>query len=415
MSTEPAHAAEKSLYITVHAANRAYHNCIVSVPVSLTAKQKAHSVFVLHPTPVSGRAMGIRARVDTCNGQTCLVFILPDLPQGRSQTYHVSEEQKHPVYGPDASVLIERTGNDLNVLTQTVSEVKPTLFTRYTTHSGPNKPFFYPILTPDGHHLTRQWPIERNPAETHDHPHHRGLWFTHGDLNGIDFWSEEVTDKVKPGKTVAKGFENIVSGPVFGGFRTRTEWRAPDDKLIATDVRDIRIYALGEDRILDFTLTIKPEGASLIWGDTKEGMFGLRVADTLAPKPDRSAHLDMPTGHMESASGLKDSAIWGKPNAWVDYYGLIDGKTYGVAIFDDAQNLRHPQTWHARDYGLFAVNPFGWHDFGRGAKGAGTCTQPADQTLTFRYRLLFHAGDTTEGHVAAQYQNYADPPEVQIK
>jgi hypothetical protein len=415
MTTDLAHAADKLPTITVHAANRAYHNCIVAVPVSLTAKQKAHSVFMLRRTPRGGRERGIRARVDTYNGQTRLVFILPDLPQGVSQTYSVSEEQKHPVYSSDASVLIEPTGSDLNVLTQTTPDGKPTLFTRYTTHSGPNKPFFYPILTPDGHHLTRQWPMEMNPNETHDHPHHRGLWFTHGDLNGIDFWSEQVTDKVKPGKTVARGFENVVSGPIFGGFRTRTEWRAPDDKLIATDVRDIRVYQVGKDRIMDFELTIKPEEGLLVWGDTKEGMFGLRVTDTLAPKPDRSAHIDMPTGHMESASGLKDGAIWGKPNAWVDYYGPVEGKTYGVAIFDDTQNLRHPQTWHARDYGLFAVNPFGWHDFGLGAKGAGTYTQPADQTLTFRYRLLFHEGDTTEGHVAEQYHNYTDPPEIEVK
>jgi hypothetical protein len=412
MTTDLAHATDKLPAVTVHAVNHACHNAIVDVPLPLTAaQQKGADKDYWFLTDTKNGSERVPAQLLNENGHIRLAFFLPDLPQGASRVYRVNRSH----VGEDIKnwrVTATPHGDDVDIST---GVEKKHLFTRYTTHSGPNKPFFYPILTPDGHHLTRQWPMEMNPTETHDHPHHRGLWFTHGDLNGIDFWSEQVTDKVKPGKTVARGFDNVVSGPVFGGFRTRTEWRAPDDKLIATDVRDIRVYQVGKDRIMDFELTIKPEGEPLVWGDTKEGMFGLRVTDTLAPKPDRSAHLDMPTGHMESASGLKDGAIWGKPNAWVDYYGPVEGKTYGVSIFDDAQNLRHPQTWHARDYGLFAVNPFGWHDFGMGAKGAGTYTQPADQTLTFRYRLLFHEGDTTEGHVAEQYQNYADPPEVEVK
>ena len=411
MSTEPAQAAEKLPVITVHAPNRAYHNVIISVVLPHTdAKQSELGTYSAY---YDSKTSPCLARITAEDGHTRLTMLIPELPKGARWVYHLNRSLPRAI---SQVVIVKPQGDDMGVWRD---EGQKRVFTRYTTQSGPNKPFFYPILTPDGHHLTRQWPMEMNAAETHDHPHHRGLWFTHGDLNGIDFWSEQVTDKVKPGKTIAKGFENVVSGAVVGGFRTRTEWRSPDDKLIATDVRDIRIYALGDDRVMDFELTIKPEGEPLVWGDTKEGMFGLRVTDTLAPKPDRSAHIDMPTGHMTSASGLKDGAIWGKPNTWVDYYGPIgnttEGKNYGVAIFDNSQNLRHPQTWHARDYGLFTVNPFGWHDFGMGAKGAGTYTQPANQTLTFRYRLLFHEGDTTAGHVAEQYDNYADPPKVTVK
>ena len=63
--------------------------------------------------------------------------------------------------------------------------------------------------------MTRTWPLDAASMESHDHPHHRGLWFTHSDLNGIDFWTEQNTDKIKVGKTIAKGFEDVESGTVF--------------------------------------------------------------------------------------------------------------------------------------------------------------------------------------------------------
>ena len=288
-----------------------------------------------------------------------------------------------------------------------------TLFTRYSLKSAPNKPVFYPILTPDGGHFTRRWPVKpaANPDESHDHPHHRGLWFTHSSVNGVDYWSEGRNT----GKTVNTGYENVQDGWVYGGFVAKTEWRTPADQLVATDRRDVKVYALPNgDRVMDFSIAITPAGGPLTFGDNKDGMFGLRVPDSLAIHPDRSSKIKG-EGHIETAFGTNDTAAWGKPNDWVDYWGPIGGKTYGVAIFDAPANLRHPETWHARDYALFTVNPFGLHDFGRGEKGAGDYTVPADKTINFTYRLLFHKGDTTTAGVAEEYAAFADPPDVTIK
>lgn len=402
-------AAEKLPMITVHAKNHAYHNALVTValpPGDRTSLATASAIMVQGEDKHNETA-----QITEQNGQILLTFLIEDLPMGATRTYHFNPA-KNVVGKPGSGVRVQAHGDDLDVL---MGNGDQALFTRYTTHSGPNKPFFYPILTPDGKPLTRRWPLEENTNESHDHPHHRGLWFTHGDINGVDFWTEVPGPKTKLGKTIAKGYKNVTSGPLFGAFETRTEWRGPDDKLMASDIRHIRIYRVGQTRILDFDIAIKPGGEALLFGDTKEGMFGLRVPDGFAPNPGKDAHIDPPTGHIESASGLKDSKVWGKPNEWVDNYGPIDGKTWGVAIFDHPQNLRHPQTWHARDYGLFTVNPFGLHDFGLGAKGAGDYTLSADKTLTLRYRVVFHEGDTTTAQIAEQYQGYADPPEVRIK
>jgi hypothetical protein len=102
-------------------------------------------------------------------------------------------------------------------------------------------------------------------------------------------------------------------------------------------------------------------------------------------------------GRIVNSAGDTDGAAWGKKAAWCDYYGPVGGETVGVAIFDHPENLRHPTTWHVRDYGLFAVNPFGLHDFDPALKNnpnAGDHLTPEGQTLRFRYRLLLHRGTT---------------------
>lgn len=293
-------------------------------------------------------------------------------------------------------------------VTQKAGEIEVTvdgkLFTRYTAKCAPNKPCFYPILNADGKPMTRQWPVEPDaaPGESHDHPHHRGLWFTHSSVNGVDFWSEGD----KTGKTINTGFESIHSGKTSGGFTALTEWRTPDAKLIATDKRVITIWRLPDGgRYLDFDITIKPVGGPLTFGDNKDGVFGLRLPDSLAVNPSVKPKVTG-TGHILTATGQRDADAWGKAADWVDYWGPIDGQTWGVAIFDSPQNFRHPQTWHARDYGLFTVNPFGLHDFKLGEKGAGDYTVPADGQLHVRYRVYLHRGDAEAAKVAAHYTEF---------
>jgi hypothetical protein len=109
--------------------------------------------------------------------------------------------------------------------------------------------------------------------------------------------------------------------------------------------------------------------------------------------------------NSEGKVGEKD--IWGKRANWVDYSANVDGESLGIAIFDNPANIKHPTYWHARDYGLFAVNPFGEHDFYNDPKRDGSVTISTGQSLTLRYRVVIHHGDATEAHVAAAYDGYA--------
>ncbi len=241
--------------------------------------------------------------------------------------------------------------------------------------------------------------MKTTPDEEHDHKHHRSFWFAHGDLNGIDFWSEQNNF----GKTVHQAFTEIKSGQDAGVISSRNDWITPDGKVICTDERSLKIYhpSRPSERVFDFQITLHATNGPLTFGDTKEGTMALRLAETMRLKG-KVGH-----GHIVNSEGVRDGETWGKRAAWCDYYGPVDGKTVGAAIFDNPQNPRHPTWWHVRDYGLFAANPFGQHDFEKLAdKTAGNLVVPDGKSITFRYRFYLHEGDEQQAKVAEKYQEY---------
>jgi hypothetical protein len=240
-----------------------------------------------------------------------------------------------------------------------------------------------------------------SPGEERDHPHHRSLWFTFGAVNGHDFWTEHQ----RAGTIRHVRFGDIVSGPVFGSFTALNEWVAADGKVICTDERVFTVYALEGARLFDYTITIHASHGPLKFGDTKEGMMAMRVAPTLRLTGKRAQ------GHIVTSAGLRDAQAWGKRAAWVDYSGPIKDRVVGAAIFDHPANLRHPTWWHARQYGLFAANPFGIHDFEGKPAGTGDHKLKAGERITFRYRIYLHAGDAEKARIADMYRMWlAEPP-----
>jgi len=112
-------------------------------------------------------------------------------------------------------------------------------------------------------------------------------------------------------------------------------------------------------------------------------------------------------GKITNAEGLTDDAAWGKRSPWVDYSGIIDGQNCGVAIMNHPTSERFPTYWHVRTYGLFAANPFGVRDFTKDPKQNGALTVKNGDSITFKYRLYFHNGNTEEAEIAQNYESYA--------
>lgn len=271
-------------------------------------------------------------------------------------------------------------------------------FTMFHYGSDAGKPYLAPIRSASGKIITRQFPMVDVPGESRDHLHHRGLWFSSDEVNGISFWTNELSyTRPNMGRIVVRD-AHWKDGQHSGTLTATMDWRGPDGKVVLVEDRDMVFYSDPTLRIIDFHITLTAQ-EDVTFGDTHEGFFAIRLADNFTEKKG---------GKMVDADGRTGMInVWGKRSNWVDYTGVIDGERLGVAIFDHPENPRHPTHWHARDYGLFAANPFGAQKAFDTDEHESPFKLPKGQKVVFRYRLVIHPGDAESAHIADLYKQYA--------
>jgi hypothetical protein len=257
-------------------------------------------------------------------------------------------------------------------------------FTFFNFGKSLPKPFFSPVRGPGGVILSRSL---ENPA---DHPHHKGIWLSVDEVNGIKFWAEK-------GKIENAGVEIKRAEGDPAELYAVNRWLNEQGELVVTEKTTISLYA---NRLVVYDITFTADAGPVEFEDTKEGLFGFRMVDSMREKEG---------GKVVNADGAEGTkACWGQPSAWVDYYGPVDGKTFGVAIFDDPTNFRKSR-YHVRDYGLFSINPFGEKAYTGGKSEAAHVQLPAGGSRELRYGMYFHTGDTKAGRVAEVYREFAKP------
>ena len=255
-------------------------------------------------------------------------------------------------------------------------------------------PIVYPIVGPNGKNMTRDFPMIRNyEGVKADHPHHRSLWFSHGIVNGADFWAIRR-------KIVHQRFVKEESDGKTALLVTENHWIGNNNQLLCRDVRTFRFSVAENMRCIDFDITITAEQDKVVFGDTKEGTFGIRVPEVIAVETQKGGQFV----NAEGKSGEREA--WGKRSAWVNYHGTIDGEKVGIAILNHPSSFRFPTYWHVRNYGLFAANPFGISDFDRlDNKQAGDHSLAKGESFTLRYRVIFHKGDVD---IAEAFKAFAE-------
>jgi hypothetical protein len=279
-----------------------------------------------------------------------------------------------------------------------------------TLHCGPEtaKPYLHPLRAASGKIVTRHFPMENVPGETHDHPHQRGLWFSHGNVNGFDFWANEPSQhKGNNARIALKSLGRGAGGQHSGTIEATFDWLDPQGEALLTEARKMTFYADPAKRTIDFDITLAPV-RKVTFGDTKEGTFAIRLAAALEEPAKDSLPAPKRTGLMvDSEGGRGEKQVWGHRASWVDYFGQIDGEKLGIAILDHPSNLRHPTYWHSRSYGLFAANIFGWHDFLNDKTADGSLTIEPGHSIRFRYRVIIHPGDNESARIADEFTKFA--------
>lgn len=287
------------------------------------------------------------------------------------------------------------------------------LFTSYCWWDGQKKPVLYPLKTSKGTVVTRGFPLDKVAGERTDHPHHISSWFTYGNINGVDFWntpSDDVKstyDASKMGKIIHKGYSNIKNGKTAASVTLKADWIMPDgSKVMQQD--ETMTFRSGENvRIIDRVITLTAQDKKVVFGDSKEGMLGIRVARPLeepSTKPEvftdaNGVPTSVPTldntgvdGQYLSSEGKRgEKDAWGKRAKWMTLSGVVKGEAVSIAIFDHPKNPTYPTYWHARGYGLFAANPFGAKEFTNGKEVMNFTLQPG-KSITLRFRVLISSG-----------------------
>ncbi len=250
-------------------------------------------------------------------------------------------------------------------------------FTSYRFPSGIEKQFLYPVHAPGGAVLTRGFPLEPRKGERVDHPHHIGIWFNHGNVNGLDFWNNSsaipADKKDSYGHIVHSKIIKVESGKT-GVLEVEMSW---NDNKGNTLLGERTSYIFSGDKTsftVDRLTTLTAVNGPVTITDNKEGLFAIRVDrafempsdEALIFTDDKGNPTSVPatdnsgvTGMYSSSEGLKGDAVWGTRNKWVLLSGTKDGSKISFGIFDHPDNPGYPAYAHARGYGLFSVNNLG--------------------------------------------------------
>ena len=251
------------------------------------------------------------------------------------------------------------------------------LFTSYQYPENVEKPFLFPVYSPDGSVITRGYPLEPRKNERVDHPHQIGLWFNYGDINGLDFWNNSsaipASKKDIYGHIVHQKIVKAISGKK-GELEVIMNWEDNSGKTVLTEHTRYLFYGDRNSRTVDHISTLTATEGQVIIGDNKEGMFAIRVDRAFEMPSDESLiftdgkgnpttvkAIDNTgvTGMYRSSKGLSGDSVWGTRNEWVILSGLKNNIKISMAIFDNPKNPGFPAYYHARGYGLFSINNFG--------------------------------------------------------
>ena len=285
------------------------------------------------------------------------------------------------------------------------------LFTSLLYPDTLEKPVLYPLRAASGVAVTRGFPLQPQPGDPTDHPHHIGLWFNFENVNGLDFWNNSYA--IPPAKKSAYGWiktDKILttsSGPT-GTLTYHANWTNQQNQVLLEETTRFEFSGTATGRTIDRVTTLRA-ATDVTFTDAKDGLLGLRLAHALQIPSDKDEKFTddkgnvtivkagtdhVPNGTYLTSAGKRGNDAWSTRGTWCKAIGKLGADSVSVAIIDHPDNLNYPTFWHARGYGLFAANPLGEKVFTNGAS-AKNLHLTKGESVTFRYRIRIDEGAGT--------------------
>ncbi len=290
--------------------------------------------------------------------------------------------------------------------------------TRYHFGPGLERPFWYPMIGPEGKSLTRMG----HPRDPHSHRHHNSVWISHEKVSGVNFWSDGTGSKI-----VCRQVLQYEDGPQEASMLCLNAWQDKAGKTVMIERRRTAVQAInGEEKKGTVPICRNgPEGASHKWGlspffpggewlmvidlqleapasgpvtlgETPFGLIGVRMAKTIGVN-DGGGRILNSAGHVNEAHAFR------QPAKWVDYSGPVtDRGRGGIAMLDHPSNPDHPTPFHVRDDGWMGASL---------TLKRPLVLQPG-RPLRLRYGLWVHPGVPTREQVETRWGAFAKQPLV---
>ncbi len=279
-------------------------------------------------------------------------------------------------------------------------------FTTYNFNKQ-GQPILWPVQGPGDLRMLRDYPLKTGtPGEAEDHPHHRGIFIGHQGISGVNYWHNQFENS---GTVEHLKVIETRSGKDRALIKTLNAWKNAEGKTIGADTRILTFGGDASARFIDLELKLHATNQDLVFEAFKDGFVGIRTHPDLRLTPSLRLGVRKVFGQAVNSEGIAGKRIWGNRADWVRYFGTIEGKEAGIAFFSHPSNLTkkgEKSWWHARDYGLISANPFAPLQIG----GDGEHRIPRGQSLTLRYRFLFHQGPAGDAEIKRRFAAYAADP-----
>jgi hypothetical protein len=283
-------------------------------------------------------------------------------------------------------------------------------FCSYLYNASLEKPILYPIAASNESIITRGFPMNPRPGERVDHPHQVGMWFTFGDVNGVDFWNNSYaipeSEKKKYGRIIHKNIAEISTDKNKGKLAVDLDWVDYRGNILLHEKTTFLFSGTQELRFIERSCKLSTENLSVVFKDDKEGLMAVRVDRAFeSPSNEPLVFIDAngkPTtvavtdnvgknGVYKCSSGFEADSVWGTRNKWVSLTARLNQTNISLIFFDHPSNPGYPAHAHARGYGLFSLNNLGYHAF-RKSEAENNLELKPHKEVAFRYLFVIKTG-----------------------